>query len=48
MRPGGRLVLVDRISSWLLPTLAAGGRGKARTKRRATELVLRAGFTRPQ
>jgi len=39
MVPGGTLVLVDQFSSWLLPTLLAGRRGKARTKRRATRLV---------
>src|SRR5215472_14097529 len=35
MVPGGTLVLVDPFSSLLLPTLLAGRRGKARTKRRA-------------
>jgi ubiquinone/menaquinone biosynthesis C-methylase UbiE len=48
LRPGGHLVLVDQFSSLLLPTLAAGRRGKARTKRRATGLLLRAGFRSPQ
>ena len=44
LRPGGRLVLVDQFSWWLVPTLLAGRRGKARTKRRATRLLLAAGF----
>ena len=48
LRPGGHLALVDQFSSWLLPTLATGRRGKARTKGRATNLVLRAGFISPQ
>jgi ubiquinone/menaquinone biosynthesis C-methylase UbiE len=48
MVPGGYLVLADQFSSWLLPTLLAGRRGKARTKRRATRLVTTAGFRSPQ
>jgi ubiquinone/menaquinone biosynthesis C-methylase UbiE len=44
MVPGGTLVLVDQFSSLLLPTLLAGRRGKARTKRRASKLVTAAGF----
>ena len=48
MVPGGTLVLVDQFSSWLLPTLLAGRRGKARTKRRATRLVTAAGFRSPR
>jgi ubiquinone/menaquinone biosynthesis C-methylase UbiE len=48
LRPGGHLVLVDQFSSWLLPTLAISRRGKARTRRRATGLLLRAGFRSPQ
>jgi ubiquinone/menaquinone biosynthesis C-methylase UbiE len=48
LRPGGRLVLVDQFSRWLLPTLATSRRGKARTKGCATKLVLRAGFVSPQ
>ncbi|OIN80386.1 class I SAM-dependent methyltransferase [Mycobacterium malmoense] len=47
LRPGGHLVLVDQFSRWLLPTLATSRRGKARTKSRATGLVLRAGFASP-
>ena len=47
MRPGGRLVLVDQFSAWLAPTLLVG-RGKARTKRRATRLLLAAGFRSPE
>jgi ubiquinone/menaquinone biosynthesis C-methylase UbiE len=44
MVPGGTLALVDQFSSLLLPTLLAGRRGKARTKRRASKLVTAAGF----
>ncbi|OCB53527.1 hypothetical protein A5677_20900 [Mycobacterium malmoense] len=48
LRPGGSLVLVDQFSPWLLPTLAAGRRGKARTRRRAEKLLLQAGFQSPK
>jgi ubiquinone/menaquinone biosynthesis C-methylase UbiE len=48
LRPSGHLVLVDQFSRLLLPTLATSRRGKARTKSRATDLVLRAGFSSPQ
>ncbi len=48
MIPGGSLVLADQFSSWLLPSLLVGRRGKARTKRRATRLVTTAGFRSPQ
>jgi ubiquinone/menaquinone biosynthesis C-methylase UbiE len=48
LRPGGHLVLVDQFSRWLLPTLVTSRLGKARTKGRATNLVLRAGFSTPQ
>ena len=44
VQPGGRLVLVDQFSLWLAPTLLAGRRGKARTKRRASRLLTTAGF----
>jgi SAM-dependent methyltransferase len=44
LAPGGCLVLVDQFSAWLLPTLLAGRRSKARTKRRATRLLATAGF----
>ena len=44
LRPGGRLVLVDQFSWWLLPTTLTSRRGKARTRRRANRLLLRAGF----
>jgi ubiquinone/menaquinone biosynthesis C-methylase UbiE len=44
LRPGGRLVLVDQFSWWLIPTMLTSRRGKARTRRRATRLLLRAGF----
>jgi ubiquinone/menaquinone biosynthesis C-methylase UbiE len=44
LRPGGRLVLVDQFSWWLMPTMLTSRRGKARTKRGATRLLLDAGF----
>jgi len=44
IKPGGHLVLVDQFSAWLIPSLFAGRRGKARTRRRATRLVTAAGF----
>jgi ubiquinone/menaquinone biosynthesis C-methylase UbiE len=44
LAPGGYLVLADQFSAWLLPTLPAGRRGKARTKRRASRLLAAAGF----
>lgn len=47
LRRGGRLVLVDQFSWWLTPTLLTSRRGKARTRRRATRLLLRAGFCFP-
>ncbi|MGH3596271.1 MAG: class I SAM-dependent methyltransferase, partial [Mycobacterium sp.] len=47
LRPGGHLVLVDQFSWWLLPTLLTSRRGKARTRRRTTRLLLRAGFCAP-
>ena len=47
LRPGGYLVLVDQFSQWLIPTLAVSRRGKARTRRRATALLVGAGFDRP-
>jgi hypothetical protein len=48
LRRGGRLVLVDQFSWMLLPTMLTSRRGKARTRRRATRLLLRAGFSSPQ
>jgi ubiquinone/menaquinone biosynthesis C-methylase UbiE len=47
LRPGGHLVLVDQFSRWLIPTLAVSRRGKARTRGRASTLLLGAGFDRP-
>jgi ubiquinone/menaquinone biosynthesis C-methylase UbiE len=44
LRPGRQLVLVDQFSWWLMPTMLTSRRGKARTKRRATRLLLEAGF----
>jgi hypothetical protein len=43
LAPGGCLVLADLFSVLLLPTLA-GRRGKARTKRRAAQLMTAAGL----
>jgi ubiquinone/menaquinone biosynthesis C-methylase UbiE len=48
LRPGGRLVLADQFSWWLLPTLLASRRGKGRTRCRANRLLLRAGFRSPR
>lgn len=45
LRPGGCLVLADLFSPWLIPTLIGGRRGKARTRRRASQLLAAAGFT---
>jgi ubiquinone/menaquinone biosynthesis C-methylase UbiE len=44
LEPGGRLVLADQFSAWLLPTLVGRRRGKARTVQRATRLLAAAGF----
>jgi ubiquinone/menaquinone biosynthesis C-methylase UbiE len=44
LKPGGRLVLADLFSAWLLPTLLLGRAGKARTPRAATHLLTTAGF----
>jgi ubiquinone/menaquinone biosynthesis C-methylase UbiE len=44
LAPGGHLVLADQFSPLLLPTLLVGRRGKARTQRRASELLSAAGF----
>lgn len=44
LTPGGHLVVADLFSPVLLPTLLAGRRGKARTRRRASELLSAAGF----
>jgi hypothetical protein len=38
-------MLVDLFSLWLIPTLTGGRRGKARTPRRACQLLSAAGFT---
>jgi hypothetical protein len=49
LAPGGCLVLADLFSVLLLlPTLLAGRRGKARTRRRAALLVTAAGLHAPQ
>jgi len=47
LAPGGCLVLADQFSVLLLPTLLAGRRGKARTRRRATRLLTAAGLRSP-
>ena len=44
LAPGGCLVLADLFSVVLLPTLLAGRRGKARTRRRATHLLMATGL----
>jgi len=48
LAPGGCLVLADLFSVLLLPTLLVGRRGKVRTKRRATQLLMAAGLHSPQ
>jgi ubiquinone/menaquinone biosynthesis C-methylase UbiE len=48
LAPGGCLVLADLFSELLLPTLLAGRRGKARTRRRATRLLTAAGLHSPR
>jgi ubiquinone/menaquinone biosynthesis C-methylase UbiE len=48
LRPGGQLVLVDQFSWWLAPTLLTSRRGKARTRRHASRLLLHAGFCSPR
>jgi hypothetical protein len=40
-------VLVDQFSWTLLPTMLTSRRGKARIRRRATRLLLLAGFASP-
>jgi ubiquinone/menaquinone biosynthesis C-methylase UbiE len=47
LAPGGCLVLADLFSVLLLPAQLAGRRGKARTKRPATQLVKEAGLHSP-
>jgi ubiquinone/menaquinone biosynthesis C-methylase UbiE len=47
LRRGGQLVLVDKFSRMLMPTMLTSRRGKARTTSRATRLLLRAGFCSP-
>lgn len=44
LAPGGLFVLTDQCSAWLLPTLAAGRRNRARTPLLATRLLAAAGF----
>ncbi len=44
LAPDGRLVLADQFSAWLVPTLVAGRRDRARTKRRADRLLGGAGL----
>jgi ubiquinone/menaquinone biosynthesis C-methylase UbiE len=44
LAPGGCLVLVDLFSVLLLPTLLAGRRDRARTRRRASQLLSAAGL----
>ena len=45
LTPGGSLVLVNQFSGWLIPTLIGGRSRKARTPRRANQLLTAAGFT---
>jgi len=48
LAPGGCLVLADLFSVLLLPTLLAGRQGKARTRRRAADLLTAAGLHAPR
>ncbi len=48
LAPGGGLVLADLFSALLLPTLLAGRRGQARTRRRAADLLTAAGLQAPR
>jgi ubiquinone/menaquinone biosynthesis C-methylase UbiE len=48
LEPGGCLVLADLFSALLMPTLLAGRRDKARTRRRAAHLLTAAGLRAPQ
>jgi ubiquinone/menaquinone biosynthesis C-methylase UbiE len=48
LAPGGHLVLADQFSLLLWPTLVGGRRGKARTRGRATRLVVAAGLRSPR
>jgi ubiquinone/menaquinone biosynthesis C-methylase UbiE len=48
LAPGGWLVLADLFSALLLPTLLAGRRDKARTRRRAVHLLTAAGLRAPR
>jgi ubiquinone/menaquinone biosynthesis C-methylase UbiE len=47
LAPGDCLVLTDLFSALLVPTLLAGRRGKARTRRRAAQLLTAAGLHSP-
>ncbi len=44
LTPGGQLVLTDLFSWFFVPTLVIGRRGKAPTKRRATQLLAASGL----
>jgi ubiquinone/menaquinone biosynthesis C-methylase UbiE len=44
LAPGGYLVLTDRFSAVLMPTLLVAHRGRARTVRRASALFAAVGF----
>jgi ubiquinone/menaquinone biosynthesis C-methylase UbiE len=48
LAPGGHLVLTDLFSAWLWPTLLASHRGKARTRGRASRLLITAGLRPPR
>jgi len=44
MTPEGVLLLADRISAWLVPTLVGSRKAKARTRSRVGRLLTEAGF----
>jgi ubiquinone/menaquinone biosynthesis C-methylase UbiE len=48
LEPGGCLVLADLFSVLLVPTLLGERRGKARTRRQATQLITAAGLRSPR
>jgi len=48
LAPGGHLMVADQFSAWLVPTLLGERRGKARTKGRATRILIAAGLRSPQ
>jgi len=48
LAPGGTFVLTDQFSNLLWPTMLGSRRGKARTRSRATRLIIAAGLREPR